>query len=362
MNILHTETLKRWGGQQNRVLVESKGLIQRGHRVVIACNRGSVLARKAKDAGIKVYELDMNKKTYFRTIPQLMGIIKREEIDIVSTHSSVDSWAGGIAAKLTGRKLVRFRHNLYPIGRDPLTKFIYGMPDIFIVTSHATRDILKSRVDEKTIAVVPSSVDLGRFTPETDDLRRELQMTRDTMVIGNTSTFTWTKGLESLLQAFNLIHEKIPSVLMIAGRVSETKKDKYLKHIQEDLREKVFLLGHREDIPKVLKTFDIFVFPSVLDSTPQSLLEAMAMERPVVVSDIPTFREFIVDGENGLFFRVRDPMDIARKVLFLIHNRELRERLGRNARRTVIERFTVERMLDKTEALYRELLSSPSRP
>jgi hypothetical protein len=118
MIVLHTETLKRWGGQQNRVLAEAVGLIKRGHKVVIACNRGSVLAKKADAAGIKVYEVNMAKHAHLFTIPTLVRIINKEDIEIVSTHSSVDSWAGGIAARLTGRYLVRFRHNIYPIGRQ----------------------------------------------------------------------------------------------------------------------------------------------------------------------------------------------------------------------------------------------------
>ncbi|RJR21249.1 MAG: WalR protein, partial [Nitrospiraceae bacterium] len=110
MNILHTETLKGWGGQQNRVLAESDGLSKRGHKVIIACQRESILADKSRKAGIKVYELDFRGKNYLKLIPQLIKIIREENIDIVSTHSSADSWAGGLAAKLTGRRLIRFRH------------------------------------------------------------------------------------------------------------------------------------------------------------------------------------------------------------------------------------------------------------
>ena len=142
MIILHTETLKRWGGEQHRLLNEAVGLNKRGHKVVLVCNPGSVIAGKAAGAGIKVYELRMTKKNYLLTIPKIIRIIREEDVDIVSTHSSVDSWAGGIAAKLTGRRLVRFRHNLYPIGRDPLTRLIYSAPDKIISVSDAVKDIL----------------------------------------------------------------------------------------------------------------------------------------------------------------------------------------------------------------------------
>jgi hypothetical protein len=113
MTILHTETLKKWGGQQNRVLSEATGLLKKGHRVIIACHRGSMLAEKSKRTGLKVYEVNMVKQSHLKTIPELMRIIKKENVDIVCTHSSVDSWAGGLAAKFSGKTLMRFRHNLF---------------------------------------------------------------------------------------------------------------------------------------------------------------------------------------------------------------------------------------------------------
>jgi len=356
MNILHTETLKRWGGQQNRVLSEAIGLYRKGHNVVIACHRGSVLAQRAKEAGIKVYELNMVKQAHPVNIPRLMRIIKREGIEIVATHSSVDSWAAGIAAKLTGRKLVRFRHNLYPVGRDPLTRFIYSLPDRLIAISNSVKKRMIDCGIKRDIDVIHSTVDYERFSPDVRDLRGELVIPADTIILGNTATFTRVKGQEFLLMAFNEIYNGSPCVMLFAGRLNNSSKDKYFRHINKALRNKVILLGHREDIPSVLKTIDIFVYPSFSEGLGTALLEAMAMERPVVVSDIPTFREFIIDGENGLFFRPKDHKDMAEKVLLLIHNKELREKLGRNARRTVLERFTIEGMIDRTEALYRKVL------
>ncbi len=360
MVILHTETLKKWGGQQNRVLTETVGLNKRGHRVMIACHRGSMLAERARRAGVKVYEVNMVKQAHLSTIPRLVRIIRREGVEIVSTHSSVDSWAGGIAAKLTGRHLVRFRHNLYPIGGDPLTRFIYAIPDRFIVTSNTVKAILLRRgVKEEEITVMPSAVDPGIFTPEAEDLRKELRIPPGTVVIGNTSGFTGVKGQKYLLQAFDAIHREVPSVLLLAGRVNERVKNRCLSYVREDLRDKVIFPGLREDVPNVLKTIDVFVFPSLAEGIGTALLEAMAMERPVAVSDIPTFREFITEGVNGVFFRVKDPGGIARQVLSLLKDRTLMNSLGANARTTVLERFTVDRMIDHTESVYKEILNAP---
>lgn len=358
MNVLHTETLKKWGGQQNRVLSEAVGLTKRGHKVIIACHEASILALKAKQANIKVYEMNMVKQAHLVNIPKLIRIIKGENIEVVSTHSSVDSWAGGIAAKLTGRHLVRFRHNLYPVGKDPLTKFIYSIPDKIIAISESVKDALHARGIKKNIAVIHSSVDTGFFDLASGDIRRELNIPPDAIVIGNTSTFTRVKGQEYLLQAFNIISEKHRCYLLFAGKPGEQFKDKYLCHVEKGFRKNVIVLGHREDIPQVLKTLDIFVYPSFLEGLGTALLEAMAMERPVAVSDIPTFRHFIADGDNGVFFKARDHKAIAEKIISLINNRDVMLRIGKKARLTILDKFGLNKMIDDTENCYGRILHS----
>jgi glycosyltransferase involved in cell wall biosynthesis len=357
VNILHTETLKKWGGQQNRVLSESVGLTKRGHKVVIACHEASILALKAKQANLKVYEMNMVKQAHLVNIPKLIKIIKGENIEVVSTHSSVDSWAGGIAAKLTGRHLVRFRHNLYPVGKDPLTKFIYSIPDKIIAISESVKDALHARGIKKNITVIYSSVDTGFFDLVAGDIRKEFNIPSDAIVIGNTSTFTRVKGQEYLLRAFNTICRKHPCYLLFAGKLGDQSREKYLYNVEKGLRKNVILLGHRDDVQKVLKTIDIFVYPSFLEGLGTALLEAMSMERPVAVSDIPTFRNFITDGENGIFFKAQDHESLAEKIISLINNRDLMSRIGKKARLTILDKFSLNKMIDDTEDFYVRVLN-----
>ncbi len=359
LTVLHTETLKRWGGQQNRVLVEAEGLNRRGHSAMIACHKGSILSEKAKQSGIRVFEMNMVKQAHLQTIPRLVSVIKKEGVNLVSTHSSVDSWAGGIAAKLAGKRLVRFRHNLYPVGKDPLTKFIYAIPDKIIAISETVKEVLVQRgIKDGRITVIPSSVDPDIFRPDADDLRMELNLPQDAVIIGNTSTFTKVKGQEYLLRAFNIICKEIPCYLLLAGNLPEERKYKYLQHVDEEFRDRIIFPGHREDIPRVLKTIDIFVYPSLLEGLGTALLEAMMIGKAVAVSDIPTFRHFIADKIDGLYFRVEDYKDLAEKTISLVGDNNLRNILSKNARDTAIKKFSTKSMIESTEACYEEVMGS----
>ncbi len=363
MVILHTEDLKNWGGQQNRVLTECIGLDKRGHKMIIACHKGSMLAQKSKMAGIKTYELNMVKQAHLLTIPKLIRIIKEEKVDIVATHSSVDSWAGGIAAKLAGRKLIRFRHNLYRIGRDPLARVIYALPDRFITVNYTAAQVLIETgfIKPNKVKRVYGAVDCERFNPAmvTDEEKKRLKQSfdipEDALIIGNTSGFTEVKGQRYLLEAADkLLREKVNIFLLLVGRLGQ--KDKVLKMVNPQFHDRIKLPGLRADIPSLLSIMDIFVFPSTIEAFGNSLIEAMAMSLPVVVSDIPSFREFMADGQDGIFFKKADSDSLFNALMQLIYDPKTCAALGDHARKTVSKKFLYERMIDETESIYLNLM------
>ena len=364
MNILHTETLKRWGGQQNRVLVESLGLIERGHEVIIACNRGSMLAGKARDAGIRVYELEMEKRSLPANIMRLVRIIRKEGVEIVATHSSVDSWAGGIAARLTGRKLVRFKHNLNPVKKDPLTRIIYSQPHAFITVNQTAAEVLKNAgfIPAWKIRRIYGFIDSVRFDPgkiageDKAEARRSLGIPEDALVIGNTSGgFTSVKGQKYLAEAFSVLgQERGHLYLLLVGR--SAAREPLLDCIPREFMKRVVLTGYRTDIPLLLSIMDIFVFPSILEAFGNSLIEAMAMGLPVVASDIPSFREFMTAQKDGIFFSRADSAGLTRALRKLIADPEKRRLLGTHAAETVRRRFPRQKMIEETERLYLDLL------
>jgi glycosyltransferase involved in cell wall biosynthesis len=368
MNILFTETLKNWGGQQARVLQEITELNRRGHRAVLACNKGSIISRKANEEGIRTYELNFAKWSYPLSIPRLISVIKREGVDLVCTNSSIDSWAGGIAALYTSRELVRIKHNMYRIKRDLPTRFIYSLPKRFIaVSDSALEEILKAgHIPAEKVRKVYGAIDPGLFNPyrisedQRADLRSSLGIPENSLVIGNTSGFTGVKGQRYLLTAANRLFERGNDIyLLLAGRI--VRKERILQAVPLTFRDRVLLPGLRDDVPGLLSLMDIFVFPSTVEAFGYSLIEAMAMAKPVVVSDITSFKGIVTDKVNGIFFKAADSEDLFNTLLTLIENPEDWHVLGKNARKTVSERFQPGKMFNEVEEIYLDLIKKGNK-
>jgi glycosyltransferase involved in cell wall biosynthesis len=118
------------------------------------------------------------------------------------------------------------------------------------------------------------------------------------------------------------------------------------------------MLGHREDIPEIMGSLDVVVHPSYAnEGVPQSILQAMAMKRPVVASNAGAIREVIIDGETGFLIEPKDSVQLSEKVVELYDNRNLIIKFGENSRRLVEESYSLDGMLNKIEILYARLLN-----
>src|SRR5579872_4036410 len=115
MFILHTESSRGWGGQEIRILREAEGMRRKGHTVIFAVEKGGKLIAEARTRNFIVYEMRFKKPFALFTLIKLLRILYKQRIDLVNTHSSLDAWMGGIAAKILGKKVVRTRHLSTPI-------------------------------------------------------------------------------------------------------------------------------------------------------------------------------------------------------------------------------------------------------
>src|SRR5580700_2616061 len=135
MRILHTESSRGWGGQEIRILREAEGMRKRGHEIILAVNTGGSLISRARESGFLVYELPFKKALSWKTIYALIQMCSAHQIDLINTHSSLDAWLGGIAARMAGKKVIRTRHLSTPIRKGWNSRLLYRTLADFVITT-----------------------------------------------------------------------------------------------------------------------------------------------------------------------------------------------------------------------------------
>ncbi|MCX7723679.1 MAG: glycosyltransferase family 4 protein [Thermodesulfovibrio sp.] len=357
ITILHTESSKGWGGQEIRILQEAIGMRERGYRILIATERDGILYQKASNEGFEVFPIHFSKYNPNSFI-KIKFLIEKEKVDIVNTHSSKDSWVATIAAKLAKNnpKIIRTRHLSTPISKSLTSRIIYDLlPNAIITTSEGIKEnmINVNRFSEKKIFSIPTGIDIEKYNPD----KVKPSIIEDGFKIGTIGILRDWKGHSYFIDSVPLIKSKIPdSIFYIVGEGPQVNNLK--RKIRElNLSNTVKLLGFRDDIPEVISSFDIVVHPSYAnEGVPQVILQALAMKKPVVASNITGIKEVVFDYETGLLIEPKNANDIADKVIFLYNNKELRKKLGEQGRIFVEKNFSIESMLDKLENLYTKLI------
>jgi glycosyltransferase involved in cell wall biosynthesis len=205
-----------------------------------------------------------------------------------------------------------------------------------IYTSEADR----ARDGRRPSHVIALGIDLERF----DGARPAL--VNDAPLVGNVARLAPQKDHRTLIEAARLVPE---AEFVVAGD-GELRDE--LERMAEGARMR--FLGMRDDVPELLASFDVFAFPSLFEGLCLAVIEAQAAGVPVVATPVGGIRETVVDGETGLLVPTEDPPALAAAIRRLLEDRPAAEAMAAEARRRVRERFSIERMVDATLALYRD--------
>jgi glycosyltransferase involved in cell wall biosynthesis len=231
-----------------------------------------------------------------------------------------------------------------------------------VITSGETirRQMIESNgYNPQKVISIPAGMDEKRFSPEIngDYVRRDLGIGEDNYLLGVVSVLRSWKGHVYLLEAFRTLREKIPhlKLLIVGNGPQERNIRKYIEG--NGLAGKVIMTGHREDVPQILKSLDLFILPSYSnEATSQVIPQAMAMGIPVISTFTGGIGEVVENGETGKLVPPRDAPALSEAILWAYQNGEETRKMAEKARKFVLKDFTLTGMIDKTESVYRELL------
>jgi len=218
-----------------------------------------------------------------------------------------------------------------------------------------TREV--ERAPSLVMEMIPSGVDTARFDPAVSrSLRDELGVV-DAPVVGTAITFRPRKGFRMLFEAFATVRERIPGARLLIAGVDAYEPDPELLARELGILDAITLLGRRSDMPDVLRAFDVFVLPSESEGMSNAILEAMAMELPVVATDVGGAAVVIDEERTGFLVDYPDSATLAERLCRLLPDPELRGRIGAAARETVVESYSSAVMVGAMQDLYDRLLA-----
>ncbi len=345
-----------------------------GPRMRLEKAEGETFAAELAAMGVRVHPIDMRWAVSPRhdtaALIALWRLIRRERYDVVHGHSSKAGFLARAAGRLAGKPTIYTPNALYflrfPRGRR---RFVYRalervaglLTTRFVAVSNGERDVAVAErlVHAGRVVVIPNGIGreaFERVAGAAADVRAELGIPADAVIVGAAARLTPQKDPECLVRAMRRVAERTHAKVYLVWIGDGELTDDVRRLIAELGLEKTCLLpGHRDDAKRFNCAFDVLALTSRYEGLPYALLEAMAVGVPVVATDVVGTRDVIEHGVNGLLVPPESPEAVADALLRLVNSETRRSELGARGRRTVAERFTLEVMTDRLEALYSEL-------
>jgi glycosyltransferase involved in cell wall biosynthesis len=304
-----------------------------------------------------------------QNLVKIRWLIRSQGITIVHVDG-VLNFVPALAARWAGVPIV-WHYNDHPPGpiKRVLLPLMTRLSSRVIVQGERLKESRTAgnrRLRDKT-CVLYSAVDTAKLIPEAYDatdrarVRAELGVPADCVLIGAVGNLNRFKGYTYFLQAAARIRGQVDQArFLVVGRKLDTDVaygEELLQLTTElGLRENVIFAGFRDDVPRVLAALDVFVLPSVLESCPVALLEAMAMRTPVVATDVGAVREIVEHGRTGFVTPPYDAGALAETVLTVLamSPRQV-QAMVEGARKTVEQRFTVDTIARQQLQVYQDL-------
>ena len=356
--ILHTEASRGFGGQEIRIITEVRWLCDHGWPALIAAQPESRLLAEAQAAGLPAVAVPMRHALELRAFVALRRLMKNRDVGVVHTHSSVDSWLAALTGKSLRLPIVRSRHVSIRVHRRGA--LVYALADR-IITSGATIKavVATAGVNPDKIVSIPTGVDLGHFHPGVSGARVRAELGVDGPAVGLAANVRGSKGHRYFLEAAReVLRARSDARFLIVG--DGVRVDDVRRRVREmGLERDVLMTGFRRDIPELMVALDVLVVASTKsEGIPQVILQALAVATPVAASAVGGIPEIIRDGENGRLVPPADTHALAETILWLLNDPARARAMARVGQAQVCDSHTVDIMMGRTTAVYRELLNT----
>jgi glycosyltransferase involved in cell wall biosynthesis len=355
------------GGGETHVLDLVNNLDPTYYESVILSFTEGPMVDKLRADGFKTYVIHTEKPFNFNVWKKVKELIINENIDIIHAHGTRASSNTFSSASALGIPLIYTVHGwsfhpdqnlLVKMIRTWSERLLVKVADVTLCVSHSNLADGKMRFPMPNARVILNGINQIKFNPDQiyNDLRNELKILQDEVIVGYIARVTIQKDPLTFINAISKVPDDLKIKFLFVGD-GDLKQEALRLARELQLESKIIFLNFREDVPAILNCIDIYCLPSLWEGLPIGVLEAMAMRKAVIATAIDGTKEIIDDHKNGLLIPVRSPEALAKAIISLSQNHELRTSLGIEARKTIKNNFNVKQMTSNIEVVYKSLLN-----
>lgn len=378
------------GGREVHIKMLADCLVKKGHKVTILTTRHPEGLKYRNDNGVDIYYFHKDQPkfyrasyykefcNFFRNINQehnfdvthnqqtLIGYsyikLCKKTLPIVTTfHGTVKN---EIISHLNTKSIKGLLLGSYMYLRNlycPIEKVTLDKSDKVIAVSNELREDIKKQynIPDKNLVVIPNGIDTTKFEPMSSDaLKSELYL-NDEKIVLSVGRINEQKGFQLLIKALPYLLERHAARLIIIGTGPYLRTLKLMVK-KSGLQDRVIFTGRvtDEDLPKYYNLADVFVFPTLrLEGLPYVIPEAMACGKPVISSRIGGIPTAIEDGQDGILIEPGNLDELTKNILYLLGNESIADEMGRRARKKVINKLSLDKMVDDTIKIYEDVIN-----
>jgi glycosyltransferase involved in cell wall biosynthesis len=396
------------GGHVNTVVQLSKALFDRGHEITTITTPhrypGNHPDKDILQGWTEVFTLPISGsypsvkyglEFALKSVQKIRELESKKEFDVIHGHSgfTIPAMITGISGKLTNIPSV---HTIYcPIkpvlnnynvcrifSNNILSKlYLLQVTKIIAVTKNIKYSLITAGISEDRIRVIPPGINTKLYNLSIlgDDVRKKYNIGSDQPTIIYIGNLTRIKGIHILINALNIIAKKVPNIKLLM--VLNMPIDIYLKlnrldlttelafKIKErikyyELENNIIPLGILDNMPQVIAASDLVITPflntvGVVDY-PTSMLEAMAVGKPVIATRVGGIPEIIEHKESGILVEPNNVDELVSAIIYMLENKEEAKNMGKEGAKIISEKFRLEIVVDELERLYEEVISNYS--
>lgn len=349
------------GGGSEQAFQLALALQRRGHHVLFLTAPDERWRQRCEGAGLPVSFLPMHGRFNLLMAARLAARIQRAGAQVVHAHKGREQALAFWASCFTSiPALIANRGVSFRMGRLRALKFRWRTDAVVAVSEAVRHALLAARVPDAKVVTIYGGVDIQRFHPGVDGagIREELSIPADARVITKVAHNRGWKGYEVFLRAATIVARTEPNAFFL-GVGKGTTQSPELDQLAHALgvSDRVRWAGFREDLPQIFAASDVCVHAATDGEGLTGVVrEALAMAKPVVVTDVGGNRELVIDGKTGHLVPPHDPQGLADRILTCLHTPTRAAAMGWAGRQLVEQHFSHDAKAERMEQLYLDIL------